>query len=210
MKIEKISENQIKFLLTNQDLKEREIKISELAQGSEKAQIFFRDIMTEAMIDCGFDISDAPIMIEAMSIAMDSVMIIVSKVTQDIDKVISLSPKSLDERKFKQQSIKIVEDIVEDDDLEGSIYIYSFKNIDDIISLSKRLCDIFKGKNILYKFEDRYFLSIENKISSEEDLDSILSEYGQKHISTVISNYYLSEHGDIIIKNNAISILANI
>ena len=110
MKIEKISETQIKFLLTNEDLKERKIKVSELAQGSEKAQAFFRDIMTEAMLDCGFDASDTPLMIEAMPIAVDSVMIIVSKVGEDndIDKKVSLVPQSLDKRKFKQQGIKII------------------------------------------------------------------------------------------------------
>ena len=148
MKIEKINENQIKFLLTNEDLQEREIKLSELAQGSEKAQAFFRDIMTEAMLDCGFDATNTPLMIEAMPVTMDTVMIIVSKVNKDmdIDRVISLTPKSLEDRKYKQSTIKTFDDnediFIEDDE---EIYIYSFKTLDDIISLSERLYTFMKA-----------------------------------------------------------------
>ena len=214
MKIEKINDNQIKFLLTNEDLREREIKLSELAQGSEKAQAFFRDIMTEAMLDCGFDASNTPLMIEAMPVTMDTVMIIVSKVNKDveIDKVISLSHKSLDERKYKLSEIKKIADFKEHNeniDDEDEIYIYSFKNLDDIISLSSRLYETYNGKNILYKYQDRYFLSLQNNISFISDIETILSEYGEKHISNIISKYYLDEHGEIIIKDNALSILAN-
>ena len=45
MKIEKINENQIRCTLTREDLANREIKLSELAYGSEKAKSLFRDMM---------------------------------------------------------------------------------------------------------------------------------------------------------------------
>lgn len=212
MKIEKVNENQVKFLLTNEDLKEREIKITELAHGSEKAQSFFREIMAEAMIDCGFDAGTTPLMIEAMPVASDSVMIIVSKVLKDSESIsgdVSLVPKSLEERKFKQQGIKIIKNTVEGIE-EENVYIYSFKNLDDIINLSARLCEEYQGKNMLYKYEDKYFLSIQKGISLSDNLDSVLSEYGQKHTSTIISKYHLSEHGEVIIKDDALSVLASI
>ncbi len=214
MKIEKINENQIKFLLTNEDLQEREIKLSELAQGSEKAQAFFRDIMTEAMLDCGFDATNVPLMIEAMPVTMDTVMIIVSKVDKDMDmdKVVSLSPKSMDERKYKQGNIKIFQDIIEDNNVidYDEVYIYSFINLDDIINLSERLCKMYDGDNILYKYQDRYFLSLQKSNSFINDLESIISEYGEKHISNIISKYYLDEYAEVIIKNNALSILSTL
>lgn len=42
MKIEKINDSQIRCTLTSADLASREIKLSELAYGTEKAKIFFR------------------------------------------------------------------------------------------------------------------------------------------------------------------------
>lgn len=44
MKIEKVNENQIRCTLTREDLAERQIKLSELAYGTEKAKMLFRDM----------------------------------------------------------------------------------------------------------------------------------------------------------------------
>ena len=48
MKIEKVSENQIRCTLTKEDLASRELQISELAYGTEKAKNLFRDMMQQA------------------------------------------------------------------------------------------------------------------------------------------------------------------
>ena len=48
MKIEKVNENQIRCTLNKHDLMERQLKISELAYGSEKAKELFRDIMEKS------------------------------------------------------------------------------------------------------------------------------------------------------------------
>ena len=44
MRIEKINEHQIRCTLYQKDLKDREIRISELAYGTEKARALFRDM----------------------------------------------------------------------------------------------------------------------------------------------------------------------
>ena len=48
MKIEKVNDHQIRCTLTGADLANRELKISELAYGSEKAKNLFRDMMQQA------------------------------------------------------------------------------------------------------------------------------------------------------------------
>ena len=45
MKIEKVNDHQIRCTLTREDLADRELKISELAYGTEKAKSLFRDMM---------------------------------------------------------------------------------------------------------------------------------------------------------------------
>ena len=54
MKIEKINENQIRCTLTRADLEKRQIKLSELAYGSEKARALFREMMLQAFQEFGF------------------------------------------------------------------------------------------------------------------------------------------------------------
>ena len=50
MKIEKINDNQIRCTLTRDDLAQRQLKLSELAYGSEKAKSLFREMMQQAFL----------------------------------------------------------------------------------------------------------------------------------------------------------------
>ena len=80
MKIEKINDNQIRCSLTREDLANREIKLSELAYGSEKAKSLFRDMMQQASHDFGFEANNIPLMIEAIPVSADSIILIITKV----------------------------------------------------------------------------------------------------------------------------------
>ena len=80
MKIEKINDNQIRCTLTREDLANREINLSELAYGSEKAKSLFRDMMQQAAHDFGFEANNIPLMIEAIPLSSDSIILIITKV----------------------------------------------------------------------------------------------------------------------------------
>lgn len=80
MKIEKINENQIRCTLTKADLEDRQIRLSELAYGTEKAKSLFRDMMQQANIEFGFEADNIPLMIEAIPVSMDSIVLIITKV----------------------------------------------------------------------------------------------------------------------------------
>ncbi len=80
MKIEKISDDQIKCTLTREDLISRHIKLSELAYGSDKAKILFRDMIRQASCEVGFSADDIPLMIEAIPHSSDSITLIITKI----------------------------------------------------------------------------------------------------------------------------------
>ena len=80
MKIEKISENQIRCTLTSADLSSRQMKLSELAYGSEKARRLFQDMMQEAEYEFGFTSDNSPLMIEAIPTSLDNIVLIITKV----------------------------------------------------------------------------------------------------------------------------------
>ena len=80
MKIEKINDKQIRCTLTKEDLANREIKLSELAYGSEKTRALFQDMMRMAARDFGFEADNMPLVIEAIPISMDSIILIITKV----------------------------------------------------------------------------------------------------------------------------------
>ncbi len=80
MKIEKINENQIRCTLTRADLADRQLKLSELAYGTEKARSLFHDMMQQAASEFGFEAEDMPLMIEAIPAAADSIVLVITKV----------------------------------------------------------------------------------------------------------------------------------
>lgn len=110
MKIEKLSENQIRCTLNKSDLASRQLKISELAYGSEKAKELFRDMMQQASYEFGFEAEDIPLMIEAIPVSADCIVLIVTKVDD---------PEELDTRFSKFSPADI------DDDLNEFDYPYA-------------------------------------------------------------------------------------
>lgn len=80
MKIEKINDNQIRCILTREDLEQRQIRLSELAYGSEKAKSLFQDMMRQAAFQFGFQVENMPVMIEAIPLSSDSIVLVVTKV----------------------------------------------------------------------------------------------------------------------------------
>ena len=80
MKIEKVNENQIRCTLTKEDLASRQLKISELAYGTDKAKSLFRDMMQQASFEFGFEANDIPLMIEAIPMNAECIVLIITKV----------------------------------------------------------------------------------------------------------------------------------
>ncbi len=80
MKIEKVNDHQIRCTLTREDLADRELKISELAYGTEKAKSLFRDMMQQASFEFGFEAEDIPLMIEAIPLNSECIVLIITKV----------------------------------------------------------------------------------------------------------------------------------
>lgn len=213
MKIERISKTQVKFLITAQDLQEKDVTLSEiLTQSTTPAREFFREIMNQAIsgFDIDIDIETCSIIMEAMPLSEDSIMIIVSKAknNHDFNETASLIPESLTIRKFKQDDdIKIISKPQEDN--ENTFFVYAFESLDKVSEVAHRIND-FKGDSILYKMGNKYYLVLENLGLVNDDLEVVLSEYGEKYTSSMISKYFLEEHGEVIIKRLALVILTSI
>ena len=131
MKIEKISDKQIRCTLTKEDLASRELKISELAYGSDKANELFQDMMRMAAQDFGFEADNIPLVIEAIPISLDSILLVITKVDD---------PEELDTR-FSRFS----QDNGENDAISSFTDLMShMEGADDILDLIHRLSEAKK------------------------------------------------------------------
>ncbi len=79
MEIKKINENQIRCMLTKEDLSERDLNVSELAYDSDKARDLFSELLVTASNDLDFDTDGIPIVIEAVPMSHGSLMLLVTK-----------------------------------------------------------------------------------------------------------------------------------
>ena len=106
MKIEKINDNQIRCTLTREDLESHQIRISELAYGTDKAKKLFRDMMQQAQIQFGFEADNIPLMIEAVPLTADSILLIVTKVEypEELDTRFSHFSENMDPDDFDMDS----------------------------------------------------------------------------------------------------------
>ena len=177
MKIEKLNDNQIRCTLTRADLADRELKLSELVTGTEKAKSLFHDMMEQASAEFGFEAEDMPLMIEAVPASSDSIVLIITKVDdpEELDHKFSKFGTSINELENKKHNvldklegadefldlINKVKDAVsetvkqttekEERPTLPKIRLFSFSTLDCVILASRVLKNLYQGANTLYK-----------------------------------------------------------
>ncbi|MBE5869064.1 MAG: adaptor protein MecA [Lachnospiraceae bacterium] len=171
MKIEKVNENQIRCTLTREDLASRELKISELAYGTEKAKSLFRDMMQQASFEFGFEAEDIPLMIEAIPLNSECIVLIITKVED---------PEELDTR-FSKFSPAIHDD--SDKNLDDMLEELS-NGADEVLDLFKRIHEGKKANSKQTSLQDTakaadpdlIQIFIFDSLGSLVDVSAILSE----------------------------------
>ena len=226
MRIEKLNDNQIRCTLTRDDLANRQIKLSELAYGTEKAKELFRDMMQQAAIEFGFEADNIPLMIEAIPLPNECIVLIITKVEdpEELDTRFSkfapggenvldmfrrLIDRHLKESGREEQAEKAVE-LASELDLTR---MYFFPNLDTVISAAHVLQGYYKGYNSLYRLakDGSYCLVIRKSGHSPEEFNkvaNILSEYGSSGKYSSASEAYLDEHEEAMVREQALQKLA--
>lgn len=230
MKIEKINDNQIRCTLTRADLADRQLKLSELVCGSDKAKSLFQDMMQQAAHDFGFEAEDIPLMIEAIPAPADSIVLIITKVDnpEDLDhkfsKFGSTLQHPLDKLEGAEQLLdllnKVKEAVAEPPEEKktekpAGIRLFSFANIDSVICACHLLQTMFHGASTLYKdaSENIFILALTQSDHSTNEFNKIcnmLSEYGSLEKITFATLAFLEEHCKVIVSTDAVQRLGSI
>lgn len=137
MKIERVNDHQIRCTLTKADLADRQLKLSELAYGTDKAKSLFRDMMLQASYELGFEANNIPLMIEAIPLSSESIVLIITKVED---------PEELDTR-FANFAPTIHD---EDDDAVSEILKSVSEEMPDVLNLFKKLSqEVAKNSDVV-------------------------------------------------------------
>lgn len=155
MKIEKISDNQIRCTLNKKDLVDRELRLSELAYGTEKAKTLFRDMIQQASYEFGFEADDIPLMIEAIPVSAECLVLVITKVED---------PEELDAR-FSRFSPEPDDDIFSSDEDDDTAYA------DEILHCFDQFAELFHEAQESAKASSDSFIPLPQAIARENKIE---------------------------------------
>lgn len=141
MRLERISENQIRCTLSKNDLEDRNLFINELAYSTDKTKALFRDMMQQAFYELGFDAEDIPLMIEAIPSA-ETLVLVITKVED---------PEELDTRfsKFTKPHIMDIDLDPEDEDEDEEDFATIYGSMEDELDVND-----MPEQNTFSRFDD--------------------------------------------------------
>ena len=190
MKIEKISDNQVRCTLSHEDLLAHELRISELAYGSDKTLDLFRDMLQRAASECDFDTEDMPLMIEAIPVSADCLVLLITKCT-DLDELDTRFSNFTSAPESSESPAPMQDDRVYADEI-----LSCFEHLSDVLGdqLSSRLLgdeptpdkSIRTGESI--GSEDSPLIRNLSKVYAFDSLETVIS------ISHTINRFYHGEN----------------
>ena len=237
MKIERISENQIRCTLSRADLAERQIELGELAYGSEKARRLFHEMIEAAADEVGFDVDNVPLMVEAIPLSMDSIMLIVTRVEDpdELDTRFSrFSPYTEDEWEENSIPSELARGLLEgaglvNEELPASApntevsaaqpdvleyRLFAFSSLDLAAEAASAVRGAVQVHSSLYKHPDdgQYYLCVFSSGNADafRRICNNLSEYGIPKKDRGGTLAYCQEHGETIIASRALDKLTKL
>ncbi len=200
--MEKINDRQIRCVITNQDLFERKISVRELKYGSKATTDLFREVLTKASDQFGFNEEELPVMIEAVPVSPEELLVIISAVedAEELDPHFARFNEA--ETQAAEQKAPQPETFYDPEAAAEAlkICVIAFKNIDEVMHFCHLTGPAFPGKSVLYKDEKKhiYYLVLlrPEEMSGKEFnvfLNSIM-EYGEAVRGSSLLYAYLKEH----------------
>ena len=198
MKIEKLNDNKIKITFNIDDLEDKNIDLYSFMHNSQETQDLFWDLLNKAERECGFNVDNSMIYVEATTTGGGNFTLIVTKTNE--------KPTFLNSQSSKKKNIKLKRKTAP---LQNTENIYEFECFDDICEFIKviNISDI--TNNSLYSMNGKYYLKTSsmsynnileyaNICASSKMLEAKLNEYGKK----LIDNYALQSISKIFYKKS--------
>ncbi|MBO4310143.1 MAG: adaptor protein MecA [Lachnospiraceae bacterium] len=233
MRIDKINDNQIKCILTEKDLAERNLNLREMSYNSAEIRNLFAEVIRYAYKNFGFDANNVPLKIDVIPLRSSAVLFI-TKVEEpeelnpsyshfspavyekmknpgkEDNSDLSESFKNLINALFpKEEGIIPAEPQKENDFSTNSTVVFSFEKVGDVIDACKAVSATYDHLSSLYFDESKkvYYLKMftEGEIDGNFRQNCInLLEYGNNINNDRFFDSYLAEHAKLLAKNDAV------
>ncbi|MCR4781716.1 MAG: adaptor protein MecA [Lachnospiraceae bacterium] len=239
LKLERINEKQIKCTISKEDLQQRQILPSDLRYGSTATKRLFNEVLKSAKEQFNFTQDNDALTIEAVPSNDDSIDILITKDTfpDELDtrfaefsktdiavpvvpdgeeaQAPTFDPSELYKSYVNRRKGKVDKTSSNAEETAPSHNLFVFESMDDLINVAKVLNKNFHGESSLTRFADtnELILDLVYKTSPSSKIDptsAILADFDTPVILNEPAKAAIKEHGEIVIHEDAVKILASL
>lgn len=217
MKYKKINEATVQCIISEDDMTEYGLTLSDIFERSEKGEEFLRDIIERAHEEVGYQISNGNIAMQITPLkdrglvvtftdegpaAFKEMLQHLKEVLQDVSA--ELSHQDEMEKKAVENGAK---------EYEENYRIFVFATMRQTMQYVATIPNTYSVKSHLYKEGDGYYLVVEKNRLSYKAFNKISAaavEFGDLIVASKEHLLFLQEHGECLIKDRAVSKLRRI
>lgn len=228
MKIQRINDNVIKCIMSGEEMSIRGIDIQDIMEDHKKAEEFLRFVLTKAKNEVDFvtngDVLNVQLSVlndggVSLMISDDHNMAIKAIAAQFKERLREFS-KALDSAKKLEEVLdagsdayskdKVIRYFISTPEDENEDVSYRFwsrlANLKECVEMAKALKDIKNAKSDLYKYFDEYYFCIELNMTKGKIAKCVflMSEYADDVSAEEREFLMVREHGNLVIKDNAL------
>ena len=211
MKIERISDNQIRCILTPGDLIKRHLSIKSIAQGDQAAQALVREMMEQSSEEFGFEPNELPLLVELSPAESGGIALTVTKVNSMDEIPISAQADHL------MRALQAIVNMARENDRKekkpAPVAAFSFDARRPLV-LPPELKEDPRGVRTALYWQPKYNVYYLCVTASPKNLPvfshvcHLLSEYGRSVPVTEGSPAYFAEHYVTLCASNALKHIA--
>ncbi len=202
MKIERLSENKIKIVVDAADIRAWNVDLKNFTENTPEAQDMFWHALKQAERDVNFLVGRAQLMVETVPLADNGFAMLVSKLENEQEVAEALEKTG---KRLKQTEIKIRRR----SKAHSLLRIFRFKDFDGLCGGVREIFETYVGLSRMIKYQGEFFLELlPTDAFGLFELENVLSEFAQKERNPLVLQGVLNEHGLVMIKENAVSLIA--
>ncbi len=190
MKIELLENKTVKVVLSNIDMMNFNLTYEEMDYKNPDTKRVIMQLIDQIKKEVSIDLTNGKLFIEAFPYIDGGCILYVNMIDTEYKKNVTKNSKS----SF------------------STPIIYSFQDINALGNLCKRMISRYNHiilKNALYFYENKYFLLIYTYFKMDEQLATLLKEYGQYYGKGSVVCSLIKEHAQELIATNAIETLVD-
>lgn len=231
MRYRKINDATVQCIISNADMEEYGLTLSDIFERNEKGEDFLRNVIERANEEVGYEVNGHNIAMQITPLKDKGIVITFSDETaggfQDMLQHLKeiLVGKAANDMKDALQEL---EHIVEEDnerhkeandvnqqraDIDDTIRIFCFDEMTDLLEYCNAIYGEKQLHSKLYKDKDIYYLIVDKNRLSWDNFNKIsaqVMEFGALYPFTKSKMNYLEEHGECLIDKQAIGKLKKV